>query len=44
MTGVAFKRNGLTCEPAFCVNMNAVILFKLSRGCRGDTVDFLGPF
>jgi len=44
MPGVTFQGNGLTCESAFCVNMNMAILFKPSMGCKGDNVDFFCPF
>jgi hypothetical protein len=43
MPGVTFQGSGLNSEPAFCVNTNMVVLFKLSMRCKGDTVDFFLP-
>jgi len=43
MPGVTFRGNGLTCESAFCVNMNMAVLFKPSMDCKGDNVDFFLP-
>ena len=43
MPGVTFQGNGLTCESAFCVNVNMAIIFKPSMGCKGDNADFFLP-